>query len=225
MKGIDQRPRDRSPRYVVPTSLGCYGLLNETWDGWIKAVLSHVLSRPESPRWSRAWMDELCGRFEWEGKQAERRVKWLVQRGYLELVKTSIGVPSGGVSEAVEDLLLRWSPRGQAALIDRRGLCIAMVGFSPKVVDALAALSSKLMGALEHEGETLSEVLGLRHAVPCVVDARGHHPVCFFEFHVGPECLTAVVVGPPRFSDASFRDLTWLLWRRYGCEDQGRATG
>ncbi|HHB13177.1 MAG TPA: hypothetical protein ENK62_08265 [Chromatiales bacterium] len=122
------------------------------------------------------------------------------------------------MQESLPALLTLLSEEGAGLLADASGLCMASVGFEPEVVDALPALASKLVGALEHAGRGVFDLLDIEYGLPCLFDLKRRQLVTFVPMNFGPSRFVLVIRGRAMFVGTAFRDLVWTLWGRYGAE-------
>lgn len=203
-------------RYLCVTTLGAYMCVSDHVQGEERKLLFWLLSQDRSPEVDIELLDAMA--VEAGIKEPRQCLDALLKRHLLTLSDTRCIRATGAMQEILPRLLAALSDGGPGLLADSGGLCLASTGFEESDVEALTALASKMLAALEHADQKVFDLLGIEYGLPCLYDLKQRRVVIFATLDFGSSHFVLVTQGKAMFLGTAFRDLVWALWGRYGTD-------
>ncbi len=200
--------------FVSVTTLGTYIYISGSADGDQQQLLGWLFSLEKSPQVDETLMKVISDQ---AGISNPRlTLQNMARRRLIEFSDTACIRSTAPLEEALPDLLERLSDGNSALLADMGGLCMASTGFAEEVTASLPALASKLIGSMEHAGEGLLDLLGIKFGLPCIFDLKQKRLLSFMPMNFGSHHFVVVIQGKAMFHGTALRDLVWILTGRYG---------
>ncbi len=199
--------------HVLVTALGAYQYARGFLTGDSRRLLEALFCQESSPPLHAAWLGEMPTL---STEQAHSLVRQLAGQGLVSLSAHARSCPQGTMQHTLPQLLAALSEQQKAMLVDDAGFCIAQHGFSSLEEGVLPALASKVVGALQHAEQGILDVLGMPHGLPCLFDPERKTMVAFLDLQVAGAPFVLLISGRMRLGQKAFRDLIWVLGKRYG---------
>ncbi len=199
--------------YVAVTTLGAYQYARGVLSGAAQRVLQALLSAELSPVLEPEWLETATGQ---PVEQGQVLLKQLRAQRLVALRQEADCCPRGNMRATLPQLLAALSEQEKAMLVDDSGLCIAQHGFSPLEEEVLPAFASKITAALQHAEQGILDILGMSHGLPCLFDPENRTMAGFLNLKVADAPFVLLIMGRMRLRTMAFRDLIWVLGKRYG---------
>ncbi len=207
------RDADGKTNYLALTPWGAYQYAR----GFLASAMAHavaeLLKHPSSPELDAGLLQALAGTASPNWGQS---LQTLLASRLFTQVSVPLHCPAGSMQELLPSLLARLSDRQTAMLVDDSGLCVAQSGFSAEAAQALPVLATKIMAALQHADQGFLELLGMPRGLPCLFDPETRSMVGFVDLAVEKAHFILLIQGRMQLRGDAFRDLVWILARRYG---------
>jgi len=202
--------------YLEPTPAGAFYATAAAEGEPARRLLLGLLAQDASPKLDVQRISEWSGLAETESLELLERLQGL---GWLSGMDAPIEAPEGSLESILPGLLEQVCEEGKALLADHQGLFLAASGIHHETAEALSALSADLLDlSLRHHG-LLARNLGRREQAWALTDAGGNGRLGFWPLHLGPQRFALVIDGRPCLNQPAFRDLVWMLARRYTTND------
>lgn len=191
-------------KYILPSPAGAFYSVSGRESEPAKHFLQNLMTENKTSRFGEKQTgdnDQLL--------QHIQKLKWL--HGFDQPVH----IPEGTIEDALPDILKKLSSESKALLADDQGLYLASTGFTHEASEELSALSGDLSSLYtRHQGITRSN-LNIQSSAFSLVDAAGYSQLGFWPLHIGNTVFVLVILGAPRFDQAAFVELVWMLHKRY----------
>jgi len=199
-------------KYILPSPAGAYYCIASSDTDPAKRFLQNLMADKEAMHLDAETLDRLIISENIEHDQILshiEKLKWL--QGFDQ--KTQI--PAGTLEEALPEILQQLSSDDKALLADDQGLYLSSSGFTHEAAEELSALSADLSSLyLRHKG-IIKGNLNINSSAISFVDAAGYSQLGFWPIYIGALKFVLVVSGVPRFDQAAFVNLVWMLHKRY----------
>lgn len=199
--------------YWLPTPAGAYHAASGDQDsparGFLFAMMSDGQSRIGDEQRIMQWAGSA------DLKNALELVYRLQQLTLIQGEENEREAPTGPLEAVLPELLGNLSSSGKALLADPQGLYIATHGFHHETAEELAALSADISQLHQRHRQLLNHHLGLGGDAWSLSSASGHSQMGFWPLHIGNAVFSLVIADVPFLNQPAFRDLVWVLSRRY----------
>jgi len=204
-------------RFVLPSPAGAYYATSSNQEEVSRGLLLALMTQASSQKISA---DTLSTWLESDDLETSLALLHKIQQlGWLRPNDGQTSAPTGSLEEIIPPLLAVLCDTGKSLLADHQGFTLAAHGFTHEAAEELSALSADLIALRVRHGSLLTKNLKLNTQSVGLIDAAGNSQLGFWPLHIGKHCFTLVMRGIPRFNQASFTNLIWLLTNRYGSSD------
>ncbi len=196
--------------YINITPRGAYYAVHDNEKDVTRDILTELLLLDETPKLSSELMAKLCPD---DDLSLLHRMQNL---GLITGQKNIETIPGESLENILPTLLNSFSDTGKALLADKSGLYLGASGFPHEAAEELAAISANLSEVYQRHKGLLQGNLGFSQHAWGLVDAAGNAEVGFWPLYVGSNTFTLVLHGLPQINQPAFKQLVWLLVKRYG---------
>ena len=201
--------------HLEPTPSGAFFAISSNRDEPARRLLQGIMSEGVLPVCDTERLSLWSGLDQEEALELLHRLQEL---GWLSGLKESQAAPEGPLENILPGLLAQVSAQGKALLADNQGFYLAASGFPHEAAESLSAVSADLGSLYERHQRLLANNLGQREQGWALIDAAGNSQLGFWPLYVGAQRFVLVIEGRPCFNQPAFRDLVWILNRRYSSD-------
>lgn len=201
--------------HLEPTPAGAFFAVSSNRDEPARRLLQGIMSEDFLPVLDTERLSLWSGLDQQEALELLQRLQEL---GWLSGLKETRAVPEGSLEDVMPGLLEQISAQGKALLADNQGFYLSASGFPHEAAESLSAVSADLGSLYERHQRLLANNLGQREQAWALIDAAGNSQLGFWPLHVGAQRFVLVIEGRPCFNQPAFRDLVWILTRRYSTD-------
>jgi hypothetical protein len=198
--------------FMEPTPAGAFYAVSANKEEPARSLLLGILSERSLPNLDSARLTM------WSGLQHQESVE-LVHRlqelGWLSGRENPLSAPDGPLEEVLPEMLAHVSVEGKALLADDQGFYLSTSGIAHETAEALSAVSANLGSLYDRHQRLLVNNLGLSEQAWTLSNAAGNSQLGFWPLYVGPQRFVLVIQGRPTLNQPAFRDLVWVLAKRY----------
>lgn len=199
--------------YINVTPRGAYSAVHSSNNDITQDLLITLLQQSETPELSNESLESLL-----PGEASEQLsfVNRMQKLGLVAGQEQSESVPKNSLEDLLPELLGSLSDSGKALLADQHGLYLGSAGFTHEAAEELAAISANLSEVYQRHRGLLQGNLGFSQNAWGLIDAAGNAEVGFWPLYIGNNIFTLILQGLPQLNQPSFKQLVWLLVKRYG---------
>jgi hypothetical protein len=191
-------------KYVLPSPTGAFYSVSGSTAEPAKRFLQNLMTESKTSRLG----DKQSGDND-QLLQHIKKLKWL--QGFDQAIR----IPEGTIEDTLPKILQKLSSESKALLADDQGLYLSCTGFTHEAAEELSALSGDLSSLYaRHQGITRGN-LNIQSSAFSLVDAAGYSQLGFWPLYIGNTMFVLVILGAPRFDQAAFVELVWMLHKRY----------
>lgn len=200
-------------RYWLPTPAGAFHAASGDRDSPARDFLFALMSDTQSHLGDEQQLQQ------WAGSDTpDSALELAYQLQQLTLIQgdeSPTQAPNGPFEEILPGILAQLSSTAKALLADPEGLYIATHGFHHETAEELAALSADVAKLHQRHQQLLNHHLGLGGDAWSLSNPAGHSQMGFWPLHIGSAVFSLVIADIPFLNQPAFRDLVWVLSRRY----------
>ncbi len=199
--------------YISVTPRGIYYATQDNTEDTTRSILLTLLQYDETPKLSATTVSELSS------MESEDTLNILHNMQKLKLISghdDAEAIPKGTLEELFSGLLQNLSESGKVLLAEKSGLYLGASGFPHEAAEELAAISASLSEVYKRHKGLLQGNLGFSQHAWGLIDAAGNSEVGFWPLYIGDNQFTLVIDGTPQLNNPAFKQLVWLLVKRYG---------
>jgi len=199
--------------YIHVTPRGIYYATQDNAEDTTRSILFKLLQYDQTPSLSATTLSEISS------MESEDTLNLLHNMQKLKLISghdEPESILEGTLESLLTELLKNLSDSGKVLLAEKSGLYIGASGVPHEAAEELAAISASLSEVyLRHKG-LLQGNLGFSQHAWGLIDAAGNSEVGFWPLYIGENQFTLVIDGIPQLNNPAFKQLVWLLVKRYG---------
>jgi len=199
--------------FISVTPRGIYYTTQDNTEDATRSILLKLLQYDETPSLSAATLSKLSS------MKSEDTLNLLHNMQKLKLIAghdKAESIPTGTLEDLLSELLQKLSESGKVLLAEKSGLYLGASGFPHEAAEELAAISASLSEVYQRHKGLLQGNLGFSQHAWGLIDAAGNSEVGFWPLYVGENQFTLVIDGTPQLNNPAFKQLVWLLVKRYG---------
>ena len=199
--------------FVLPTPGGVFHTFSNPSPSPVKQLIRSLLHKETSPLLS------LEGLKQWTKLEDADQVVGLLNHAqgakWVQGFDSPVNCPEGSIEGKVPGMLTKLSSQGKVLLADSQGFYLSSAGFNHEVAEELSALSADLANIHERRSGLLLNNMGFHSSAWSVVDASGSSRLGFWPIYIGELRFVLIIQGMPKFNQAIFVQLVWMLNLRY----------
>lgn len=202
----------KEAQYLHPTPAGAFYIVQSAEQDVSRQMLFRLLQESETPLSTKQLLMDMSGLGRNDAFELTYRLQGMELLQGLSEPRWS---PQGPLDEVLPGLLRKLSDAGRVVLAEPQGLYMACAGFTHEAAEELSVLSAELSVLSDRFGGVLHRNLGVKSDAWGLVSSLGFAEVGFWPLHVGSQRFCLIVGGMPRFNQAAFTELVWVLVQRY----------
>lgn len=199
-------------KYILPSPAGAFYSISSDETEAAKQFLQKLMTANQTFRIDDSELGHISSNATTDFDlllQHMQKLKWLQQ------FDNPIQIPDGTIEEVLPKILQQLSSDTKALLADNQGLYLASTGFTHEASEELSALSGDLSSLYSRHQGIIKGNLNIKSSAFSLVDAAGYSQLGFWPIHIGSTMFMLVISGVPRFDQAAFINLIWLLHKNY----------
>jgi hypothetical protein len=199
--------------FINVTPRGVYYAIQSNHENITRSLLLKLLQYDETPPLSTETLSEISS------ENAEDTMDLLHNMQKTKLISghTKLeAIQQGTLEDLLPELLKNLSESGKVLLAEKSGLYLGASGFPHEAAEELAAISASLSEVYQRHKGLLQGNLGFSQHAWGLIDAAGNSEVGFWPIYVNDNQFTLVIDGLPQLNNPSFKQLIWVLVKRYG---------
>lgn len=196
-------------KYILPSPAGAFYCISSAENEQAKHFLQNLMTGKETFQLDALKVDS-----------DDQRLKHIQKLKWLQVFDQSIQIPEGTIEDSLPEILQKLSSDSKALLADDQGLYLASTGFTHEAAEELSALSGDLSSLYARHQGIIKGNLNIKSGAFSLVDAAGYSQLGFWPIYIGELMFVLVIFGVPRFDQAAFVELVWLLHKRYFVEHE-----
>ncbi len=199
--------------FINVTPRGAYYATQSNNEDPARTFIHKLLQYEEMPQLSSETLSELSS------NNAEDAMSLLHNMQKIRLISghdKAESIQQGSLEDLLPSLLKGLSESEKVLLAEKSGLYLGVSGFPHEAAEELAAISASLSEVYQRHKGLLQGNLGFNQNAWGLIDAAGNSEVGFWPLYVGENQFTLVVDGLPQLNTPSFKQLIWILMKRYG---------
>ena len=200
---------------LFPTALGAYHVACTRQPERVRRFLFMLMKNDQAANVSQVDINTWAEQFGIDYEEMLDFLYMLQELNFIEVLADADHVPMGPLEQILPPRLTAFSGSGRALLSDRQGLYIANVGFAHETAEELSALAADMAALHERHRYLVNSNLGLKMGAWGLLNARGNSQIGFWPIYIDSTEFNLVIADAPYLNQRAFRDLIWILSRRY----------